>query len=368
MSNWQTDACGSVWKWGLPPQKTILIWKLRINHWNWVLSFRNPCGFTTLQSFLSPVAGMSQHRGQGTLCPGSTTCSPAGRPPSRTPQFHGESLHGWAWKGRHLWKDSMKAIMIIISASYYGPKLSQPTCSKTMLQENPIHCVGFINASSFWNVWLAVYPHLIAPKSAWPRAFWSQILAIWKPPGRQLKAPSETIGKWPFVAKSWPGAFWSQILAIWKPPGRQLKAPSGTIGKRPFSAKSWPRAFWSQILAIWKASHSVDHLISTPKKTHSETNTPWSYPRKHPHVWIVAVSQKIPRISHRQPMGPMISPAEPRVAPRWVPGIARAMRINMRPGGAPLQKRSSCLAERRIGVKLLETNMNMFFYIYIYKK
>ena len=60
----------------------------------------------------------------------------------------------------------MKAIMIIISASYYGPKLSQPTCSKTMLQENPIHCVGFINASSFWNVWLAVYPHLIAPKSA----------------------------------------------------------------------------------------------------------------------------------------------------------------------------------------------------------
>ena len=44
------------------------------------------------------------------------------------------------------------------------------------------------------------------------------------------------------------GAFLELILARRKLPGRQVNAPSGTIGKRPFWAKSWPEAVWSQIL------------------------------------------------------------------------------------------------------------------------
>ena len=45
------------------------------------------------------------------------------------------------------------------------------------------------------------------------------------------------LGNGRFRAKAWPGAFWSQILAIWKPPGRQVNTPSETIGKRPFSGQ-----------------------------------------------------------------------------------------------------------------------------------
>ena len=103
---------------------------------------------------------------------------------------------------------------------------------------------------------------LLEPNFGNVRASRSAIkLAFWDDWGNGRFGPNPD--REPFGAKFWQFAgFWkprgkllgsfgnSRILAVSRRPGRQLNAPSGTIGKRPFWAKSWPGAFWSQILAI----------------------------------------------------------------------------------------------------------------------
>ena len=68
---------------------------------------------------------------------------------------------------------------------------------------------------------------------SWPGAFWSQILAIWRLPGRQVKPPSGTIGKRPVLGQILAGSLLEPNFGNLAASGPQLKPPSGTIGKRP---------------------------------------------------------------------------------------------------------------------------------------
>ena len=74
--------------------------------------------------------------------------------------------------------------------------------------------------------------------------------SFWKLPGRQLKPPSGTIGKWPVLGQILAGSLLGPDFGNLPASGPQLKPPSGMIGKRarfgpnpgrePFGAKFWP--------------------------------------------------------------------------------------------------------------------------------
>ena len=68
---------------------------------------------------------------------------------------------------------------------------------------------------------------------SWPDSFWIQILAVWRLLGRQLKAPSGTIGRRPVLGQILAGTLLESEFGYLAASGLQLKTPSGTIWKRP---------------------------------------------------------------------------------------------------------------------------------------
>ena len=101
--------------------------------------------------------------------------------------------------------------------------------------------------------------------------FWSQILAICGLPGRQVKAPSGTIGKRPSWSQILAGSLLEPDFGNLRASRRQVNAPSGTIGKRPFwsGARFWQfagfpaaskRAFWD----YWETAVLGQILAGSP--------------------------------------------------------------------------------------------------------
>ena len=109
---------------------------------------------------------------------------------------------------------------------------------------------------------------------SWPGAFWTQILAIWRLPGRQLKPPSETIGKRPVLGQILAGTRLEPNFRNLAASGPQLKPPSGTIGKRPVLGQILAGSLLEPDFGNLAASGSLWEASGKPLANSRETAVP----------------------------------------------------------------------------------------------